>query len=657
MRYLTKSRYKLGLECPNKLFYTKKKEYADTKVEDPFLEALASGGFQVEELAKLHYPGGILIEDKKSDGSYDYEEKIAATDELLKRENVVIFEAAFRYQNLFIRVDILEKKGNNINLIEVKAKSFDSSDCEYEFIGKRGGLVGGWKYYLFDVAFQKYVIEKAYEAFTVTPYLMLADKHKTTNIDGLNQLFRVTKQADNRTGVECKLEKLDNPAAQSVLTKVDVSVPLQEIESGQHRILEEYDFETSIQVLSDTYENDRYFGYPLKFPVCKQCEFKTEEETAHLKSGFQECFSKQMGWTDVQFKKPNAFEIWDFRSWKSLEEQGKLLLEELDDSDFGNINAKAGSMSRVERQLIQREKSIANDPIPYLLKEELKAELDSWQFPLNFIDFETSTAPLPFFAGQKPYEQVAFQFSHHIYHKDGRVEQAGQYINVNAGEFPNYEFLRALKASLGKNEGSIFMFSNHENTVLNQVMVQLLESQEADKNDLIAFAQSITKPTGNSSRTWNGDRAMIDLCKVIKDYYYNPFTKGSNSIKKVLPAVFESSAYIRKKYTKPIGEIGLNSLNFDAGKVWLNIAGENVQDPYKTLPSLFEEWDDDFELVSEMEDISDGGTAMTAYGKLQYTDMSEAERNAIKDALLRYCELDTLAMVMIYEHLKEVVVN
>ncbi len=31
MRVLTKSRFKLGLECPNKLYYTKKKEYADTK--------------------------------------------------------------------------------------------------------------------------------------------------------------------------------------------------------------------------------------------------------------------------------------------------------------------------------------------------------------------------------------------------------------------------------------------------------------------------------------------------------------------------------------------------------------------------------------------------------------------------------------------------
>ena len=55
-----------------------------------------------------------------------------------------------------------------------------------------------------------------------------------------------------------------------------------------------------------------------------------------------------------------------------------------------------------------------------------------------------------------------------------------------------------------------------------------------------------------------------------------------------------------------------------------------------------------------MDEPADGGAALTAYGKLQYTDMSIEERIAIKNSLLRYCELDTLAMVMIYEHLKEI---
>ena len=109
MRYLTKSRFKTGLECPNKLFYTKKDGYANQKDENPFLEALASGGFQVEELARLHYPNGHLVDDVQGD-KYDYEQKVEETNQLLQNENVVIYEAAFKYNNLFIRVDILEKK-------------------------------------------------------------------------------------------------------------------------------------------------------------------------------------------------------------------------------------------------------------------------------------------------------------------------------------------------------------------------------------------------------------------------------------------------------------------------------------------------------------------------------------------------------------------
>lgn len=69
MKPLTKSRFKLGLECPNKLFYTQKKEYADTKLSNPFLEALAQGGFQVEELARMLYPDGVLIKGN----DWDYE--------------------------------------------------------------------------------------------------------------------------------------------------------------------------------------------------------------------------------------------------------------------------------------------------------------------------------------------------------------------------------------------------------------------------------------------------------------------------------------------------------------------------------------------------------------------------------------------------------
>src|SRR5690606_37919302 len=181
-RLLTKSRFKLALDCPNKLFYTKKKEYANRQLEDPFLEALPQGGFQVEELARLEYPDGVLIEG--NDGNYDL--LAEQTEELLQRENVVIFEAAFKFENLFIRTHILVKRRNHIQLIEVKAKSFDPQD-ENLLVGKRGGLVNGWKPYLFDVAFQRYVIQQCHPVWKIKSYLMLADKSKESPVEGLNQ--------------------------------------------------------------------------------------------------------------------------------------------------------------------------------------------------------------------------------------------------------------------------------------------------------------------------------------------------------------------------------------------------------------------------------------------------------------------------------------
>ena len=65
-RYLTKSHFKLAVECPTKLFYTGKSGiYADSKTTDDFLQALAEGGFQVGELAKLMFPGGSEISERK----------------------------------------------------------------------------------------------------------------------------------------------------------------------------------------------------------------------------------------------------------------------------------------------------------------------------------------------------------------------------------------------------------------------------------------------------------------------------------------------------------------------------------------------------------------------------------------------------------------
>lgn len=656
MRYLTKSLYKMGLECPNKLYYTEKEQYANQKKNNPFLKALASGGFQVERLARLHYLNGKLI-GTNSDEFHNHDTLVVETNKLLMQENVTIFEAAFRYKNLFIRVDILEKKGNQINLIEVKAKSFKENHKK-----KNIKFNSDWNFYLFDVAFQKYVIEKAKPTFKVTPFLMLADKDKKATTDGLNQMFRINN-SDGVKIIKNDTSSLDLPK-DSVLSLKDVSTIIKKIEVGEYKILKEYNFNDSIQLLSKAYQEDRYFGFDLNFAACKKCEFKTDARSKNKKSGYKECFSKHLGMKEEDFKDPSVFEISKLHPTKLefFNQLGVLKLKEIDDEQLKpktESKQVLNGWSLYERQILQKKMLLSNTNEPFkFLKDRLKQEIDSWNYPLNFIDFEASTVALPFHSGQSPYEKVVFQFSHHIVNeKGGRIEHANEYINLVPGEFPNFKFVRALYIALSQNNGTIFQYSPYENSTLNQVKIQIEKSDEPDRNQLIDFIKSITTPPSAKEykgETWKPTRGMVDLCEVIKAYYYNPQTKGSNSIKDVLPAIFKTSPLIRKKYSYKISDINMSTKNFPLDHIWLKMEDNEVIDPYRNLEKPFEDWNAEIERVSDIDEINNGGAALTAYGLSQYTDMIEEERTKLEKGLLKYCELDTLAMVMIYEHLEEI---
>ena len=214
-------------------------------------------------------------------------------------------------------------------------------------------------------------------------------------------------------------------------------------------------------------------------------------------------------------------------------------------------------------------------------------------------------------------------------------------------------------------EGTIFKYSTHENTILNAIRDQLKSSNYPFKNELVSFIESISHPKDKHPDPWevptrlsgNGTRDMVDLCAVIKKYYYNPHTKGSNSIKQVLPAVLKSSKFIQSKYSKSIEKIRITSKNFSPDHIWLQYHNDEIINPYDLLPPLYENMTQEQinDTLSELENINDGGAALTAYGKIQYTDMTKQEREEISKSLKRYCELDTLAMVMIYEHLNSLV--
>ena len=151
------------------------------------------------------------------------------------------------------------------------------------------------------------------------------------------------------------------------------------------------------------------------------------------------------------------------------------------------------------------------------------------------------------------------------------------------------------------------------------------------------------------------DSAFYYFTMTLLSFYMLPGTYYL-LFKQILPAIIHDCPMVAERYSQP-GKYGrgleCSSRNFD-DHVW--ICDEKNRDPYKTLLPLTDfEGVTDEDLFDDLEGVSDGTAAMTAYNKLQWSFIGDSERLALRNALLQYCELDTLAMVMLWEHFGEVV--
>lgn len=642
-RYLTKSRFKLAVECPRKLFYTGKKAiYQDTMVEDAFLEMLAEGGYQVGALAKLRYPEGIEIHET------DHASAESATMTLLARDRVVLFEPAIRVGDFFVRIDMLVKDGNSFELIEVKAKSYNS--LKPELFGAKGGILSGMLPYFQDAAFQTWVLQQAFPGSVIKTFLMMPDKAQIAPINGINQMFQILPDRKVETTIPPGVD--GQALAELLLAKVDVSPWVADILASPLRFPGgPLPFTDAANLWARQYAADLLAAPPIG-AHCSGCQFDAPAD-GQLASGFRECWKEALGWSDADFDAGTVLDLYKSLRKQKLIDQGVFKLSQVQKDDLGDFDEDPGpsGMSIKQRQWMQ----VAGLPDEdrdkgyYLDTTLVHNAIAEWRFPLHFIDFETAAVALPFHAEMRPYQSLAFQFSHHVMDANGQIRHIGQFLCAEPGVFPNYTFARALMSELDGDDGTVFMWSHHENTILNAIARQLLEDENPpdDREELLRFLGSLTK---------GGDRAMVDLCDLAGKAYFHPDTKGSSSIKKVLPAILKGSDELKAKYSRPVygAPIGMPSLNFGSseGFAWIDVSSDGtVSDPYGRLKAMARDMLPEGVDVEVRDDsiIAEGGAAATAYARLQFEQMDTQTRERIKSALLRYCELDTLAMAMVVE--------
>jgi hypothetical protein len=135
---LSKSRFLAGQQCHLRLWYQCFERELIQEVP-PSQQAIFDAGHEVGELATRLFPGGILIDTPY----YLHKQAVQSTLKAMQDPDVKsIYEAAFIYEGVRIRVDILERLDDGAwNLVEVKS-STSVKEVYYQ-----------------DVAVQYYVLE------------------------------------------------------------------------------------------------------------------------------------------------------------------------------------------------------------------------------------------------------------------------------------------------------------------------------------------------------------------------------------------------------------------------------------------------------------------------------------------------------------------
>lgn len=641
---LSKSEFKLATDCYTRLKY-KKNNYPKASDTDEFMEMLAEGGYMVGKLATLLYPGGIDINADTTHSTDKYDN----TGQWMKQDNVILYEGAFKTADgRNIRADVIEKKGELINLIEVKAKSWNSETYIWGSKPKgseKKNVSGDFKPYLEDVCFQYCVLWELYPAHILAPYLFLPDKATITEIEGLNGMFSITKTATSASGFKSYDVQFTGDEKALLKDQIMVRVDVSDFVKKNHDII----LNRAKEMLD--YMNSGFddgFAHRELDQKCKSCDYRLAEDGGG-ENGYKEC------WGAEGYHPDHFFNLYQFGNifrgpdktaqLKELIRQKKISIAHIPDELF---KRKDGDYSYSSRPWFQKNGQLEK------FADELKAAILPLKYPLCFIDFECSRMALPYHKHMRPYEIVAYQWSCHIVRSAGAEPEHYEWINTD-DSFPNFKFVQSLYECL-QYAGTILIWSHYEKTVLKAILKQFnyyfdngiggFELMTPDMLNWLAQWRDIEK---------DDDSWVCDMERLSRKYYYHPGTKGRSSIKPTLPAVLNE--------TKDADIIRWLT-DFHKG---LNIYQEVdgiVQDPYYSLPKIdFDDFgasqtDDEEEAEEEYGSDSDdyivknGGAAMRAYQDMMYglAKNDAAKKEKIKQGLLQYCKLDTLAMLIIWKY-------
>jgi hypothetical protein len=619
---LSKSLFKLGLACPIRLKHALVRPALPRQSdENEYMQQLARGGYMFEKLVKVYYPGDDMFVPKES-----HAEASARTLAKIKAGDCMLHETTFAVGDLMARCDMVRITGDTLDLIEIKSASVDA-ESKLQADPKEL-LKKSWEPYVVDLAYQVHVARLALQAAgiskTIRAWFYLPNKLGIASPEEVRGLFTLTENGPGgrpEVTYKGKAEPGDETSLIAILEATEA-------------VAQAYPLEESIAEATSRlagYVSSGNWPTPELGMKCKACEFNVPGQT----SGYDLCWGSQaraehhlftLGYLgSMEYRNPGTVR----RMVEQAAPRAPRITDLQDEDVAGDMPLQRGWIRqimavRTGRAFISPE--IVRDAATLL---HCKPE----HYPLFFLDYEGTRCALPSAPGCRPYGQVAFQWSCHVIDNPGASPRHVEWLDTE-NDNPNTGFLESLRKLLGE-QGTIYHWAEYE-VVVTRELADEIRADES-KADLVSWIDR-NWGRGRGKNETKSERCL-DLLEISRGHFYDPAMMGSHSLKKVLPVVWKNPA-IQKLFPKYA----------------VDQHGQPVKSPYDALPALTLQDSKDNALdlakLDELDVVKNGPGAMLAYEHVRYglAAGDQAARKTIRRQLMRYCELDTAAMVMVWKY-------
>jgi hypothetical protein len=621
---LSKSLFKLGLTCPIKLKHALAQPALPQQADgNEYMQQLARGGYMFEKLVKVYHPGEDMFVPKES-----HADASARTLAKIKAGDCMLHETTFAHGDLMARCDMVRVTGDTLDLIEIKSAS---AEVESKLQADPKELLKkSWEPYVVDLAYQVHVARLAMQAAGISKniraWFYLPNKLGTASPEEVRGLFTLTENGPGgRPTVEYrgKAKPGDETSLIAILEATEA-------------VAQAYPSEESIAEATERltgYVASGHWPKPEIGMKCKACEFNVPGQS----SGYDLCWGTQAR------AEHHLFTLWHLGSMEyrqpgtvrrivELTAPRAPRITDLQDEDV----AGDGELQRGWKRQIMAVRTGRPFISPEVVRDAatlLRCKPEN--YPLFFLDYEGTRCALPSAPGCRPYGQVAFQWSCHVIDNPGASPRHVEWLDTE-NDNPNLGFLESLRKLLGE-QGTIYHWADYE-VVVTQELANELRGDES-KADLVSWVDRNWGTNAKTKKTAVKSERCLDLVVISRGHFYDPAMKGSHSIKQVLPVVWKNPA-IQKLFPKYAQDQH----------------GQPVKSPYDALPALtLQDTKDnalDLAKLDELDVVKNGPGAMLAYEHVRYglAASDQAARKSIRRQLMRYCELDTAAMVMVWKY-------